>query len=49
MSTRTQAGTFSRVMLTVAAVSAIALSMIWLTGPVLATHVTPTFVEVKTA
>ena len=46
MSTRTaQAGTFSRLMLTVAAVSAIALSMIWLAGPVLATHVTPTFVE----
>jgi hypothetical protein len=32
-------------MLTIAAVSAIALSMIWLAGPVLATHVTPTFVE----
>jgi hypothetical protein len=45
VSTRTaQAGTFSRLMLTVAAVSAIALSMIWLAGPVLATHVTPTFV-----
>ena len=46
MSTRTaKAGTFSRLMLTVAAGSAIALSMIWLAGPVLATHVTPTFVE----
>jgi hypothetical protein len=46
VSTRTaQAGTFSRLLLTVAAVSAIALSMIWLAGPVLATHVTPTFVE----
>jgi hypothetical protein len=46
VSTRTaQAGSFSRLMLTIAAVSAIALSMIWLAGPVLATHVTPTFVE----
>ena len=43
MSTRTaQAGTFSRLMMTIAAVSAIALSMIWLAGPVLATHVSPT-------
>jgi hypothetical protein len=31
-------------MMAVAAVSALALSMIWLTGPVLATHVDPTFV-----
>jgi hypothetical protein len=31
-------------MLTVAAMSAIALSMIWLAGPVLATHVEPEFV-----
>jgi hypothetical protein len=46
VSTRTvQRGTFSRLMLTVAAVSAIALSMIWLAGPVLATHVEPQFVE----
>ena len=45
MSTRIQGATFSRLMLAIAAVSAIALSMIWLAGPVLATHVTPTFVE----
>jgi hypothetical protein len=40
-----QRGTFSRLMLTIAAVSAIALSMIWLAGPVLATHVEPTLIE----
>ena len=46
MSTRTaQAGTFSRLMMAIAAVSAIALSMIWLTGPVLATHVAPTPID----
>jgi hypothetical protein len=45
VSTRTaQRGTFSRLMLTIAAMSAIALSMIWLAGPVLATHVEPVFV-----
>lgn len=46
MSTPTaQRGNFSRLMLTIAAVSAIALSMIWLAGPVLATHVEPVLHE----